>query len=242
MESLGGGCLEPEEVPFVVCYPRESCELVNALKTLGIKVCNFGRREIRKFKVLGVGFRGVVFKGLWKGMEVAVKVPRADRNVDMSREGSILKLIENLKVAPKPFYWDKRVLVMELILGKELVDVISQKPYYACKTLCAARSLDRVGVDHGELVRLEEHALVVNDRVKFVDFGSASTKRKPRNVTAVASALFLKPTELARRISNALSVKKVELIEALKVYKKKMDEESFERVLSATKCPPCDVH
>ncbi len=242
MGNRGGGCLEPDDVPYVVCYPRERCETIRELKVLGVKICSFGRREVRGFRVLGVGFRGVVFKGFWKGTEVAVKVSRSDRVVDLAREGMILKLIEDLGIAPKPYYWSTHVLIMELILGKELVDVIERNPLYACKALCAARMLDKAGVDHGELVRPEEHIIVSDKYVKFIDFGSASTKRKPRNVTAVASALFLKPTPLAKKVSDYLGTRKVEMIEALRVYKRKMDDEAFSRILAAAKCPPCYVH
>ncbi len=242
MESRGGGCREPSEVPFVVCYPKDKCENVRILSELGVKVCDYGKREIKKFHVLGVGFRGIVFKGLWNDVEVAVKIPRADRSINLEKEGMILKIIEGLKVAPKPFYWSKNVLIMELLLGEDIVKAVERNPIYACKALCAARKLDKMGVDHGELVRPEEHVVVVNNEVKFLDFGSASLRRKVSNVTAIASALFLKPTDVARNVVSVLGINKAQLIEALREYKRRIDSDSFKKVLAAAKCPPCDVH
>jgi putative serine/threonine protein kinase len=50
--------------------------------------------------------------------------------------------------------------------------------------------LDKIGLDHGELSRLDRH-IVVSDRPVMIDFESASTVRKTCNVTAAAQSIFL---------------------------------------------------
>jgi len=230
-------CFSPKEIN--VCYPpRERCRAQEALERIeGVKVCSFGEREIGDLKVLGIGFRGIVLYGFLKGIPVAIKLPRADWNGSLSKEGYIQKLA--YPVAPKVYTYNDDVLVMEYIGCPDISDVILERlgdrealRDVVVKALVAGRELDKRGIDHGELVRPWKHVKVCN-RARIIDFGSASLTRRPRNVTSLVSGLILKPSYPADAIARALNINKAIVIERLKSYKREMSDEAFKELLRA---------
>jgi len=227
-------CYELEEAP--ICYPKE-CPWREELRRAGIEcVYSFGNREVGKFKVLGIGFRGVVFLARWKDTDVAVKVPRSDRVYDMRREASLQR--RAYPVAPEVYDFSKHYIVMEYVSYPDIADVVNLpgdklRPIIR-RVLEAGFKLDRLGIDHGELVRPWKHVRV-GDGVKILDFGSASEMRRPSNLTSLVSGLLLKPSEPARSLAGRLDVDKARMIEALRIYKKEYDKRSFLEVLKAAR-------
>jgi len=51
-------------------------------------------------------------------------------------------------------------------------------------------SLDRIGLDHGELSNLSKH-VIVGRKITVIDFESSSTDRKVSNVTSATQALCI---------------------------------------------------
>ncbi len=229
-------CFSLEEAP--VCYPNE-CDLREELRRAGVEcVYSYGNREIGKFKVLGVGFRGVVFLAKWNGVDVAVKVPRTDSMYDMRKEASLQR--RAFPVAPKVYAFSKHYIIMEFVPYPDVSDVLDLSNINKLRKVIkmileAGRLLDIKGIDHGELVRPWKHVRVGDKEVKILDYGSASDTRKPSNVTALASGLLLKPSPPAARIAEVLGINKADLIEALRSYKKNPNEENFKRVLTAAR-------
>jgi len=215
-----------------ICYPGQ-CDFHGELERAGVEgVYNFGRREIGKFRLLGAGFRGLVFLARWRGKVVALKVRRTDCPCDMRKEARIQKLA--WPVAPKVYYSHQDFIVMEFIPYPGVESVLEMEAKELRETikavLVAGRALDKKGIDHGELVRPWKHVRI-GDRVVFLDFGSASTMRKPSNVTSLLSGLLLKPSPPAYWIAEKLKVNKAELLEAARRYKRSPSEEAFEHIL-----------
>ncbi len=237
-ESLDVRCFEPNEVK--VCYPpKERCRASEALKRVrGLKVCSFGERDIDGFKVLGVGFRGVVILGKLEGKFVAIKLPRTDWRGSFRKEAEIQKLA--YPVSPKVMYYDDDIIIMEYVDCPDIRDVLptALKDREALaklieRVLRAGRELDRRGIDHGELVRPWKHVKVCEDKVKILDYGSASLSRKVRNVSSLVSGLLLKPSEPALSIARTLNVDKALVMEKLRLYKRTLSDESFEELLGS---------
>ncbi len=225
-------CVSLKEAP--VCYPGE-CSISEELERAGVEcVYNEGERDLFGFKVLGVGFRGVVLAGRWKGNKVAIKVARTDcPRCDMVEEARMTKLA--YPHAPKVYAYGPKFIIMELITYPPIEDVLKHEDIDKIRetiveVLRAGRELDKRGIDHGELVRPWKHVRV-GERIVFLDFGSASTKRKPSNVTSLVSGLLLKPAPPASTLAEKLGINKARLLEALRRYKRYMTDEAFEEVI-----------
>ncbi|ALU12476.1 hypothetical protein EYM_04215 [Ignicoccus islandicus DSM 13165] len=231
-------CYDIDEFP--VCYPQTNgCFIRDELKKSNIECAiSYGRREIGEYKVLGIGFRGLVFLARHSTGIVAVKVPRIDRLYDMRQEALNQKLA--YPYAPKVYEYSKYFLVMEYIECPDLLDVVQgllaednvqSIRKVVCDVLKAGYQLDQRGIDHGELVRPWDHVKVCKNRVVFIDFNSSSIHRRPSNLTSLISALLLKPSLPSSRIANLLNVDRAKLIELLRVYKKTRNEHSFNRII-----------
>jgi len=69
--------------------------------------------NITLLDILGKGHRGVVFKGIYKDREVAIKVPRVDAKNTIYDEGVILKYVNTLNIGPKLHIFSRDYLIME---------------------------------------------------------------------------------------------------------------------------------
>jgi putative serine/threonine protein kinase len=72
-----------------------------------------------------------------------------------------------------------------------------------------------------------------NNQISIVDFESASTKRKPSNVTSASQALLLSGGSISKIICKFIEKKEDEfLLNRLKKYKKRKNRQNFENILS----------
>ena len=95
-----------------------------------------------------------------------------------------------------------------------------------------ARRLDRVGLDHGELSQASRHIIIDRDgHVHIIDFETASIRRRVSNVTSICQYLFISGA-IAEALTNKIGrIKKDQLINALRAYKKSQNEKNFEIIL-----------
>ena len=102
------------------------------------------------------------------------------------------------------------------------------------KVLEDCYSLDRMGLDHGELSNLTKH-VIVGRKITIIDFESSSMDRKVSNVTSATQALCIGSgiSKIITRIHNI--PKKQKLITALRKYKREETQDSFENLLSVLK-------
>jgi putative serine/threonine protein kinase len=93
------------------------------------------------------------------------------------------------------------------------------------------RKLDIMNLDHGQLSNLRKHVVVAEDRPWILDFESAGTARKPRNVTTAAQYLFVgsKMSSLVRRTMGLTDTDR--LINLLRAYKEDLSDMSYARIL-----------
>jgi len=170
---------------------------------------------IRLLDILGKGHRGVVFKGIYRDREVAIKVPRLDAKNTIYQEGCILKEVNALGIGPRLYTFSRDYLVMEYIDGITLKDYIisgdiDREGYLNIvkEVLKQCLRLDIHGIDHGE-IQGGKHIVLKPPRVYLIDFGSAKIGRTPRNFTSAIS-LFFGKSHIARRSCEILNISEAE--------------------------------
>ena len=108
------------------------------------------------------------------------------------------------------------------LIRKVLVDILEQ-----------CWRLDETGLDHGEISKAPKHLLVDKANKPFiVDFETASIMRRVINVTSVCQFLFMGNSKAAKMLDEVFGKKnKLELIAALKNFKKNKNRKNFEGLL-----------
>ncbi|MCV0410727.1 RIO1 family regulatory kinase/ATPase [Nitrosopumilus sp.] len=234
----------------ILGYPKATSRQIklriNELEKLKIKSISFvGPTTIGSLSILGKGYVGVVVLAKKNNKLVALKIRRTDsQRKEMKNEADLLKLVNSVNVGPKMLVASKNFLVMEYLEGVKISDWV-----YLLKGVGSAKKLkstirkiledcyrlDQLGFDHGELSNISKHVIVSKTKSTLIDFESASTKRRPSNVTSITQAFFIGSgiAKKAQKIYKNSS--KDQIISALKQYKQEKTRESFERLLKTLK-------
>ena len=239
-----------EPYSLILGYPkatnRQIKSRINELEKLKIKsILLTGPTTLGKLAILGKGYVGVVVLAKKGNKQVALKIRRTDsQRKDMKNESILLKLVNSVGVGPKMFAVSKNFLVMEYIEGEKISDWVdllkgvgSTKKLKSTikKILQDCYKLDRLGFDHGELSNVSKHVIVGKTKSTLIDFESSSTKRRPSNVTSITQAFFI-GSGIARKTQKIYkNPPKEKIIGALKQYKQKKTQESFEQLLKILK-------
>jgi len=239
-----------EPYSLILGYPkatnRQIKSRINELEKLKIKsILLTGPTTLGKLAILGKGYVGVVVLAKKGNKQVALKIRRTDsQRKDMKNESILLKLVNSVDVGPKMFAVSKNFLVMEYIEGEKISDWVdllkgvgSTKKLKSTikKILQDCYKLDRLGFDHGELSNVSKHVIVGKIKSTLIDFESSSTKRRPSNVTSITQAFFI-GSGIARKTQKIYkNPPKEKIIGALKQYKQKKTQESFEQLLKILK-------
>jgi putative serine/threonine protein kinase len=151
----------------------------------------------------------------------------------------MLSKANSVDVAPRLMTASKNFLLMQLIDGSLLPNWLkTNKDKAAIKgvlgeVLEQCFRLDQVGLDHGELSNAPKHLLVDKTGKPFiVDFETASVERRVANVTSVCQYLFAGNSSASKILAEIFGERnRLELIDALKAYKKNRTREYFEGLL-----------
>jgi putative serine/threonine protein kinase len=234
-----------EPYASVVCYPRASpTEIQNRIKELqkhGIQALEFaGKASAFNVSVLGKGYVGIVVVAYLNGQRVALKMRRVDADrQSLEHEADLLIKANNVDVGPKFIAATNDFLLMQLIDGDLLYDWLeTQRDKELVRKVLVdileqCWRLDEIGLDHGELSKAPKHLLVDKASKPFiVDFETASVERKVANVTAVCQFLFAGNSTVAATVAETFGERnRLELIDALKAYKKNRTRQYFEGLL-----------
>ena len=218
---------------------------IKELENLGVESISFqGKLEINTINILGKGYVGIVVLGKIGRKKVAVKIRRNDSpRKNLKKEAELLKIINKHKIGPKLIASSKNFLVMEYLDGEKIGDWVdslkkkgnsSQLKTVIKKILEDCYSLDRIGLDHGELSNLSKH-VIVGKKITVIDFESSSTDRKVSNVTSATQALCI-GSGISKIIGRVYKIpKKQKMITVLRRYKQEGTRESFENLLAVLK-------
>jgi putative serine/threonine protein kinase len=247
--------LETSEVPVrkllsgnlsrILTYPvideQEAKARVRELSSAGVTSLRFsGRTRIDGVSVLGKGCVGVVTHAVLSGVPIALKIRRKDANrASMYHEARLLRLANSVEVGPRLLTATRNFLAMELFDGLPLfrwVEALGPKDQVRVKQvlkrlLMSCFRLDAVGLDHGELSRAPKNVLVSGTGEPcIVDFETASTVRRPANVTSLLQYFMFGKISKRIRSSRVFPEKKV-VLKVLSRYKAEMSVQSFESII-----------
>ena len=248
MQSERASLSELTRTPYVqvLTYPRISLRdaksRVRQLESLGVEELVFeGRARIGRLGILGVGTVGVVVRARAGGELFALMVRRTDANrPDMEEEVRITRMANRVGIGPSIRGHTRDMILMQLLEPVELADWLkgirgngarAQVRALVHALLNQCRTLDIMGIDHGQLSNLRKHAVVAGGRPWILDFESAGTQRKPRNVTTAAQYLLVGGA-IAPAVRRALGVRDTEAVKKLLGdYKQDPSAYSYSKVL-----------
>jgi putative serine/threonine protein kinase len=216
---------------------------VKQLEALGVTELVFeGHTRVGRLGILGLGTVGIVVRAISSGRLCAVKIRRTDANrPDMADEVRITKLANRVGVGPEVYAHTKDMILMKLLESQELSDWLQSQRGTGSRAairqvihalLNQCRKLDIMGVDHGQLSNLRKQA---EGAPWIIDFESASTARKPRNVTTAAQYLFVGGA-ISPALRRALGVKETStLLKLLADYKGDLSDYHYSKILEHLK-------
>jgi putative serine/threonine protein kinase len=218
------------------------------LYKLGVKDAILeGPTKVCELNILGKGHSGIVLKvNAFSKKTMALKIRRVDsRRMDSLTEVFNHKLANLVGIGPQIIDNTNDLILMELITGKGIYEWLQDPTTFHLLTstniinivnqiLEQCYRLDVLHLDHGELTRIDNHVMVSeNNDISIIDFESASTKRKPCNVTSATQALLLSGGSISRKICKFINLKDPDLLlNCLKKYKKIKNRQNFENVTS----------
>ena len=162
----------------------------------------------------------------------------------MGSEAKLLQRVNSVNVGPKFFDYSKNFVIMEFVDGKKIGDWInSLKGRGSSKKLKSivkeilenCFKLDQIGVDHGELNNISKHVIVGKNKSTLIDFESASTKRRPSNVTSITQAIFISSV-ISKQVQKIYKItSKEKIIKFLRIYKQEQSQKNFDNLLKILK-------
>lgn len=245
--------LSSHKLVDLLCYPKfcsdEYQSRISELRSLKIKfVILEGPTVLNSVHIIGKGNEGLVLKVRdFSSNTMAVKIRRTDScRITMENEFNFYKYVNLHNIGPNAYLHTKNILLMECIEGlsarkwffspttkldlvrRVIIDILSQ-----------CYKLDMMGIDHGQLNKLDNHVIISADGSKctIVDFESASRQRKVNNVTSALQGLIFKGP-ISRQVNSILNYdnKQSELLSLLSIYKHEKCRKNFDSILSLIKC------
>lgn len=213
----------------MLTYPRHSEQehtaRVAELQSLGVtEIMLGGRTQVANLSVAGKGQVGIVVRARAGNKMCALKVRRTDANrPTMTDEVRLHRIANGAGVGAELYSHSDNFMLMEFAEGTDILQWVegtnkkeAQKAVISILEQCYR--LDRAGVDHGELSRVDRHIIVDGSRPTIIDFESASTARKMSNVSAAGQALFVSGP-VATALNRLAPVDRDVAVAALKKYK-----------------------
>jgi len=204
-----------------------------------------GHARVGSLGILGLGTVGIVVKARAGDRLCALKIRRTDANrPDMEEEVRLATLANRVGVGPEIYGHTEDMILMKLLESQEIVDWLrglrgkgrrDQVRQMLHSLLNQCRTLDIMGIDHGQLSNLRKHAVIAEGKPWIIDFESAGTERRPKNVTTAAQYLLV-GGGLSPLMRRTLGVRDTEnLKRLLGEYKRDLSDYSYSKILEYLK-------
>ena len=240
--------IKNSEYKIILCYPRfsekEFSQRVRELKKLSVRFLKLdGDKQLGKFQISGKGHASIVVRILsTRGTVLALKARRTDSGKpNMFLETKILLKTNKIGIGPKLHGFTKNFILFDFIEGPTLSEWISSKRrnHHTIKNILSeilkqCHSLDNIRIDHGELSRAHKHIIIgKKNKPVIIDFEKSSDSRRVSNVTSICQYLFVKGKLASETEQTIGKIDKNIFLKLLREYREKLDETSFNKILSA---------
>lgn len=252
MQSERASLRDLTKTPYIqiLTYPRislsEAKSRVKQLRTLGVDELIFeGHARVGRLGILGLGTVGVVVRAKVGGNLFALKIRRTDANrPNMDEEVRIATMANRVGIGPEVYAHTSDMILMGLLELRELSAWLGglrgkgrrhevRRVVHLLLNQC--RKLDIMGIDHGQLSNLRKHAVVADERPWIIDFESAGTARKPKNVTTAAQYLFVGGA-LSPAMRRAVGLRDTTVLkDLLAAYKRDASDYTYSKILEHLK-------
>ncbi len=229
------------ELAGILTYPRfdkaDYSARLAELHGLGVSsIVLGGETVVSGTRVAGKGSVGLVVRAKAGRKTCALKIRRADANREsMAGEARLHKIANDVGVGPHLYVHSQNFMLMEFAEGPSIVQWAAgagreQAREITRDVLEQCFRLDRAGLDHGQLSRLERH-IIVGRRPVIVDFETASTERKVANVSSAGQSLLVAGA-VAGMMSRAVGrTVREDTISALRAYKRDQTRSGLQKLL-----------
>lgn len=167
------------------------------------------RERVEGLELFSKGWRGFIFRGLWEGKKVALKVARdKEKEYAIRKECEILELLKGVKGFPQLLLCGEDFFVYEFIEGvpverAKLSREDRLKVYI--NLLGLIEKLDELGINKDELSRLDKNTLVGDNlSVYMLDFERGQRGAKKRHNLSQFLQLLLREGYLDLEKARAL--------------------------------------
>ncbi len=188
------------------------------------------KSRIENLETIGKGWRGIVYKGKYRGDILAFKVPRDEiHKRAIKKEAEILKEVNRAGIGGRLKLVGDDFIAYKFIEGKPLKDVINEEnaKELIYQLLMQARELDKMGISKDEMHRPYTNVIVDKEgKVHLIDFERAKHSKKPSNVTQLLHFVMTAGKRFFSHIESS------EVIKLAKEYKRQPSDENFKKIVN----------
>jgi len=187
------------------------------------------KNQIDNLQVIGKGWRGIVYRGFYKGKDLAFKVPREEiHKKAINKEAYLLRELNKYGIGGKLELTGEDFFAYRFIDGKPLNKVLNKQN--ASKLLhqlfCTARKMDKIGISKDEMHRPYKNVLVDKfDNIHLIDFERAKYCEKTHNVTQLLHFVITKGRDFFDKID------KETVIALAKEYRRQPNDNNFRKIV-----------
>lgn len=185
--------------------------------------------QIENLTLIGKGWRGKVYRGKYKGKELAFKVALEPIYIpNIQKEGKILKLVNKYGIGSKLRIIGEDFIAYDFIKGLPLKKVLNPEnaKIIFSQLIKQARILDKLGINKEEMHRPYTNVIVdENLNVYLIDFERSKKSKNIQNVTQLLQFFMGEGSKYLPEID------KKKLIQLAKEYKKNKSQENFQKIL-----------
>lgn len=227
----------------LLTYPDQQvgCDRISELADLGITaIYDWGPKQVQSWHCLGLGYCGLVLLVQHQGHLAALKVRRTDApQPSFTHEASVLALANTHHIGPRIRDHSNNFLLMDHVSGQPLLKWLQRQQglekdsvqRLLTQLLHQAFCLDQAGIDHGNLRCVTAHVMITAQQPILLDFSSASTARRPANVTSLTQGLFWGTTIARWLVPKWFQPDKHQCIDCLRQYKRHPTASTFKQLL-----------
>ncbi len=170
------------------------------------------KEEVEDLELFSKGWRGYIYRGLWKGKKVAIKVAKEQEKVHaIKKECHILKRLLGHKGFPQLLHCGEDFIVYLFIEGVPINKKnlsLKEKAKVYLKVLELIQVLDSLGINKEELQRLDKNTLLGEDgEVYLLDFERGSAKAKKLHNLSQFLQLLVKEGLIDRERAKELGIR-----------------------------------